>query len=67
MNRVLDAIDALNNPTLNGRDYYPQGPSRVAIQLPRLPSKMPSIRVIVENELEFFNGWKYTEYRLHFE
>lgn len=26
MNRVLDAIDALNKPTLNGRDYYPQGP-----------------------------------------
>ncbi len=25
MNRVQDAIDALNNTTLNGRDYYPQG------------------------------------------
>jgi len=26
MNRAQDAIDALNNATLNGRDYYPQGP-----------------------------------------
>ncbi len=25
MNRLQDAVDALNNATLNGRDYYPQG------------------------------------------